>query len=118
MLVVEWFVDSWLFFGRLLVCTQVSCLSVVLQSIRIFLEGCLVVGSRSVVCLLGCSHQAFVGGLLGGRSVVNWLSLGSRQGVVRCFIVFGRSSVCQEVIRQMSLLWPVPDVVRLVAPIG
>ena len=107
------FVDSWLFFGRLLVCTQVSCLSVFLQSIRILLEGCLVVGSRSVVCLLGCSHQAFVGGLLGGCSVVNWLSLGSRQGVVRCFIVFGRSFVCQVVIRLMSLLWPVPDVVRL-----
>ena len=34
------FVDSWLFFGRLLVCTQVSCLSVVLQSIRLLLEGC------------------------------------------------------------------------------
>ena len=79
-----------------------------------FLTGC----SWSVVCLLGCSHQAFVGGLLGGRSVVNWLSLGSRQGVVRCFIVFGRSFVCQVVIRLMSLLWPVPDVVRLVAPIG
>ena len=80
--------------------------------------GWLLVGSQSVVCLLFCSHQAFVGGLLGGCKVVIWLSLGSRQGVVGCLFVFGRSFVCQVVIRLMSLLWPVPDVVRLVAPIG
>ena len=76
------------------------------------------VGSQSVVCPLFCSHEAFVGGLLGGCKVVIWLTLCSRQGVVRCLFVFGRSFVCQVVIRLMSLLWPVPDVVRLVAPIG
>ena len=77
-MVVGWFflVVSWLVVGRLLVDSQ-SVVCLLFCSHQALVAG-LLGGPFSVsVCPLFC--QAFVGGLFGGGKAVIWLSLGSRQ---------------------------------------